>query len=225
MFFFISFILSCTDNDDKKIINDTPAEVTLQQRLDNGETPYQIYLSNNSLLNSLYGLHYQGGIIFYLNTSNGTGLISSEINQSYQGSEVMHWGCETLDISASENSSIGFGQANTSAVVTNCSQLDTAASVCDFLILNGYSDWYLPSKDELNLMYQNLDLNGFGDFKNNTTVHIGSSIYFSAYYWSSTQSSTDIDKAWVQSFENGLQLDFEVGFKSFYHMVRAVRNF
>ncbi len=51
---------------------------TVQERLDDGETPKQIYNSNNSLLNDLYGKLYGGGIIATFNTANGTGIILAE---------------------------------------------------------------------------------------------------------------------------------------------------
>ena len=53
---------------------------------------------------------------------------------------------------------------------------------------NGYDDWYLPSKDELNKLYLNKD--AIGGFVNAT-------------YWSSTQSSSTL--AWFQIFSTGTQ--------------------
>jgi hypothetical protein len=130
-------------------------EQSLQERLDNGETPFEIYQSDNSLLEQLYGLTYQGGLIFYLNTINGTGFIAANENQTYNNYEIADWGCENIAISQAENSSIGSGFTNTNSIVTNCSSIGIAAEVCYSLQLNGFSDWFLPSKDELNLMYNN----------------------------------------------------------------------
>lgn len=50
---------------------------TVQKRLDDGETPKQIYDSSNALLGQLYGKNYGGGMIVSYNTSTGTGLILS----------------------------------------------------------------------------------------------------------------------------------------------------
>ena len=66
----------------------TTSDATLQERLDYGQTPYQIYLSDNSLLEDLYGLSYQGGLIFYLDVINGIGMIAAPTNQG-----TAQWGC------------------------------------------------------------------------------------------------------------------------------------
>lgn len=69
-----------------------------------------------------------------------------------------------------------------------------AARLCKVLVyeVNGevFKDWFLPSKDELNLMYENLHKNGLGSFADK-------------YYWSSSESSAD--DAWVQNFDDGDQ--------------------
>ena len=88
------------------------------------------------------------------------------------------------------------------------SSICPAASACDNLTSSGYTDWYLPSKDELDMMYVNLHLQGLGGFANN-------------YYWSSTEY--DILNAWFQNFASGYQ---DGGNKaSSYVVVRAVRAF
>lgn len=205
-------------------------EQSLQERLDNGETPCDIYQSDNSLLDGLYGLTYQGGLIFYLNTNDCTGLLATSENQTYNNYEITDWGCENINISGAEYSTIGSGSTNTNAILSNCPSIGIAAEVCNSLQLNGFSDWFLPSKDELNLMYTNLHLNGLGNFKESITVHIpnsngGTDIHYTIYYWSSTQSSDYNNMAWVQTFSDGSQYDVESGIKSFKHMIRAVRSF
>ena len=67
---------------------------------------------------------------------------------------------------------------------------DYAARLCDVLEyeVNGevFNDWFLPSLDELNLMYQNLYKRGLSSFP------------YIYYYWSSSESSAY--NAWVQHF-------------------------
>ena len=87
---------------------------------------------------------------------------------------------------------------------------NTAKTACDELILNGYSDWRLPTKDELNAIYVNLKKLG-----------VGGQGFASNFYWSSTgvvYSGT----AWLQDFSIGNQYNYDKGFK---YDVRAVRAF
>ena len=139
----------------------------------------------------LIGDTYQGGIVFYLDDSGG-GLIAAPSDQS-GGAE---WGCYELLIQGANDANIGAGNQNTIDIITGCSQPEIAAVLCSNLTLNGYDDWFLPSKAELNLMYVNLSLQGLGDFSVNNGPGTG-------LYWSSTQS--DSDNAWEQNFNNGFQ--------------------
>ncbi|MBT3612376.1 MAG: DUF1566 domain-containing protein [Flavobacteriales bacterium] len=116
-------------------------------------------------------------------------------------------------MSGADGTAIGTGSQNTIDIVNaNCSPNTSgnsiAANICDTLTLGGYSDWYLPSKFELNEMYLNLHQQGLGGFAGN-------------YYWSSTEY--DNNDAWVQNFTNGYQY-FTIKF-NFYFSVRAVRAF
>ena len=93
-----------------------------------------------------------------------------------------------------------------------------AAKVCnDYSITVNeitYSDWFLPSKDELNQMYQNRETI-------NTTAAANSGSNFSInYYWSSTE--VDNNFAWGQSFNVGGQDYYN---KELTNFVRAVRAF
>jgi hypothetical protein len=78
------------------------------------------------------------------------------------------------------------GAPNTSKLAAYT--IEHAAKVCDQLTANGHSDWYLPSSNELSVMYTNrFDLQ-----MNNAT------------YWSSTEA--DSMKAMAQSFSSGMQM-------------------
>ena len=102
---------------------------------------------------------------------------------------------------------IGTGSANIEAIVTSQGDGSYAAQLCRDLTEGGYSDWFLPSKDELNLMYINLYQQGIGGFAED-------------YYWSSSED--DANLAWAQSFNDGDQGD---GGKAIAFRVRAVRAF
>ena len=75
---------------------------------------------------------------------------------------------------------------DTANIITDCSTVGIAARLCYNSGLNGYNDWFLPSQDELNLLYLQKDI--IGGFKG-------------SYYWSSTQK--DNNEAWEQNFITG----------------------
>ena len=143
---------------------------------------------------------YQGGIIFYLD-GNGGGLIAAPSDQSPHE----EWGCYGTSVAGADGTAIGTGAQNTIDILNGCSQAGTAADICANLTLGGYSDWFLPSKDELNEMYLNKAV--IGGFANDN-------------YWSSTEY--DNNGAWLQVFDSGSQ--YNVG-KGNYFVVRAVRAF
>jgi hypothetical protein len=102
---------------------------------------------------------------------------------------------------------VGTGLTNTNAIVSGCTTSNIAARICYNLSLDGYDDWFLPSKEELYLMYANLKMNGLGSFT-------------ASYYWSSSQYSSTA--AWILSFSSG---GSTTGSKSSVYYVRAVRAF
>ncbi|MDR1148112.1 MAG: hypothetical protein LBK66_05720 [Spirochaetaceae bacterium] len=105
--------------------------------------------------------------------------------------------------------SVGTGKQNTEIIakfMQSVGERGTAAQICDSLVAEGFDDWFLPSKDELNLMYINLKAKGLGEFGNNA-------------YWSS--SERDRDPMW-QNFYDGYQSSHDNN-KRF--SVRAIRAF
>jgi hypothetical protein len=114
------------------------------------------------------GDNFGGGKVFYLFRSGLGGLVSAstDLTGSYP------YGCPGDFIIGAQHSGIGSGNINTSAVVAQCTDTAIAAKKCSDLVLNGYDDWYLPSKDELQQLY--LERSKIGGF---TAVD----------YWSSTQ--------------------------------------
>lgn len=151
------------------------------------------------------GAKYGGGTIFYIDNTDAHGLIAANNDQSASNG----WGCEGVPVPGTL-AQIGSGQANTNAIIQKCSTGQTAARVCDELILNGYSDWFLPSKDELNEMYVHKEAIG------------GFSI---TAYWSSTEYKSEAPYgmlAWLQWFNTGDQFYSLKGNDCY---VRAIRAF
>jgi len=104
----------------------------------------------------------------------------------------------------------GTGQSNTTIIVAwlnSHSETGKAAQVCDALVYGGYSDWFLPSRDELRLMCTNLKVFGVGGFAYN-------------YYFGSTECGTH--SAWSIYFDDGEGLSHK---KSSASRVRAARAF
>jgi hypothetical protein len=102
------------------------------------------------------------------------------------------------------------GDSNTKKIISRTAfngSTYPAAEACDNLVSGGYTDWYLPSKDELDMMYVNLHLQGLGGFANDM-------------YWSSTENESN--DAWSQDFDGGSQF---VNSKNGAPYVRAVRAF
>ena len=90
--------------------------------------------------------------------------------------------------------------------MNGCSTAGIAARICGDLVLGGYSDWYLPSKGELNQLYLN-------------RVAVG--VFYVNWYWSSSEG--DSNGAWEQNFANGIQTN---SIKYYgYNIVHAVRAF
>lgn len=142
---------------------------------------------------------------------SGGGLISSTSDQATRAT----WGCYGTTIVGADGEAIGTGIQNTIDIETDCTSSGTAADICANLTIDGYSDWFLPSKSELNLMYENigngnaLGLGNVGNFTSN-------------WYWSSTEE--DSNSAWYQSFSNNF-LQYFINKNNTYGDVRAIRAF
>jgi hypothetical protein len=159
------------------------------------------------------GKKYQGGIIFYLDSTGQHGLIAAltDIKNSTGSLLGMQWGSYTAV--GTTGTAIGTGQANTTAIIASQGAGAYAAKLCDDFVSGAYKDWYLPSKDELALMYSNIGPGSTGFLTN-----VGG--FVSDYYWSSSEVGSG--NAWTQYFGSGSQYNFS---KSYTLYVRPVRAF
>jgi len=150
-----------------------------------GYGPELTFKTQAGVSGAAIGQFYAGGLVFYLDETGDHGLVCATSDL-----EPMNicWGCQGTLISGT-HTDIGTGAANTATILANCAEEGIAARLCDELELNGYTDWYLPSKDELNLIYYNLKL--------------ANPIDFAQQYWSSSEN--DAISAWNQIFRDGGQ--------------------
>ncbi|MDR2731145.1 MAG: DUF1566 domain-containing protein [Treponema sp.] len=149
-----------------------------------------------------------GGIVFYDkgNDSDGWRYLEAAPAGAVFTAE---WGAYGQD-AAGTSAAVGTGRSNTEIIAAKLSsskESGRAAQVCSILNIKGFNDWFLPSKDELNLMYRNLKQKGLGNFNND-------------WYWSSSQAGDN--GAWNQNFRNGYQ---EGNSKNTIGSVRAIRAF
>jgi surface protein len=156
---------------------------------------------NNCGLTFYIGQSYQGGIITYIDSTGQHGLIAATADQS----SGIQWYNGSFGATGATGTAIGTGLTNTNAIIAAQGSGSYAASIARDYNGGGYTDWSLPSKDELNQLYVNRAAIGGFDYE---------------YYWSSTEY--DIQYAWLQDFGNGGQ---DVTDKASAANVRAVRTF
>ena len=208
-------------------------------------TPTTTTLAPTTTTTTLAPLVYQvgdpgpsGGIIFYKDLNRPAGSQYFEVacagwpDGTCGGSDLTDqrpaWGCEGTSITDADGIAIGTGEQNTTditAIVGGCATSGIAARLANDLTLGGQTDWFLPSKDELNALCKwahndtvnaicNNDGSGsswpltYGDFSYD-------------YYWSSSELSGTIANS--QGLNDGYQTPFYA--KSNLAYVRPVRSF
>ena len=159
-----------------------------------------------------------GGIVFWIDETGQHGLVCAKTDQS----TGIRWNAGTDTHTMALDDGPLAGEMNTFIIIANQGLGDGfsyAAYICYRLqITEGvktYGDWYLPSKEELNLMYQNRTA------INTTSQANGGTTFASDTYWSSTEVANG-SVAWNQDFVGGGQGN---NYKYNSNRVRAVRTF
>ena len=157
------------------------------------------------------GRAYGGGMIIYVGPTGDHGLIISDTNQTSST-----WGCTGTLIG---NTTDGYfsGSQNTINIVSVCNE-NGAAKVCSDLSLGGYTDWYLPSGQEL------WKFTSLGIVAYNNAIYEVNINATSGSYWSSTEYSSN--EARAKSWSNaGNNFPASVQNKSTTKQVRCIRSF
>jgi hypothetical protein len=139
-----------------------------------------------------------GGTVFYITDGGFHGM---EVAPSgwYGGSDPTSAWSTITNIAigvAAQGTVIGTGSLNTSAIKTQNGGAASTAQLCRDYTGGGKSDWFLPSKDELNAIWVNLVDDGFA-------ANSGVGGFFNGDYWSSSEVNNSY--TWGQSFSNGFQ--------------------
>ena len=124
------------------------------------------------------GDSYGGGIVAYLYQSGDPGYVAGQchgiiVSTSDQSSAATWWNGSSILVNTT-SAAYGSGTSNTSYIVSAQGSGSYAAKICYDLVAGGYSDWVLPSSDDLNKI--NLNKGLIGTFTTNDE------------YWSSTES-------------------------------------
>jgi hypothetical protein len=119
------------------------------------------------------------------------------------------WGLNGTDISGT-GTQLGTGRQNSAFLLERMYQAgerNRAVQYCAAYTEGGFTDWFLPSKNELDLIYRNLHTDGYVTLTDN-------------YYWSSSQYNDSY--VWCQLFQDGAQ---GYGNKNYTFCVRPIRSF
>jgi len=182
--------------------------------------PYALYAANAGTATGggnfthYIGEEYGGGVIFHLWKDNAGvehGLIVALTDQSTSQA----WSNVTsAEIGTSAQSSWD-GLSNSNSIVGQGGHTSSAAKLCLDLVSGGQSDWYLPSIQELNMLWNN-----YYTVSRALSQISGATQLSKSVYWSSSESSNIY--AWTFYFSYG---DSNLYSKYNTNYVRAVRAF
>jgi len=118
-----------------------------------------------------------GGIIFYDKGNDGDGWRYLEAAPTDQSTGIQWFNGKDL-LTSSGKTEIGSGRHNTQLITKRQGKGNYAASLCANLSLGGFTDWFLPSKDEIAQLYKNI-------------VRLGLSDFAADMYWTSSELSAN----------------------------------
>ncbi len=140
-----------------------------------------------------------GGIIFYDkgSYSNGWRYLETAPKGWYDGANDpwfdLEWGCYEITVGGT-STDIGTGKENTIRILANgCAEADNPVRLAADATINDYTDWFLPSRDEVHELYHNL---------NNLGANFHSTFGYLLLSYTSSSELDDIS-AWGIDFGTG----------------------
>ena len=208
-------------------INDVSTPSTTTETSNISATGYYYYDAPNDIWKVMgepsttysVGDFAQGGIVFWVDETGQHGLVAAKEDHSTS----IRWNAGTDGITRATGDGPFSGELNTTIIIASQVSIgddgnDYAGQICnDLQITEGgktYGDWYLPSREELNVMFQNkatIDA---------TALANGGAVFSASFYWSSTED--DSSNANAQNLSSGFQFGVAKGNTE---RVRAVRAF
>lgn len=162
---------------------------------------------------------YGGGIVFYVSKDN-EGIEHGLIVSPADLDSACSWSSTSAFIGPAAESTFN-GKENTKAIVEKTANERSAALLCDTSTLGGYHDWYLPSIQELNILWNN-----WYSIKKVFYQLPGTSPLAEAAYWSSTEDDATTFAWYFGMYVGGSDGDTAgVTYKDEVFHVRAVRAF
>jgi hypothetical protein len=164
------------------------------------------------------GEEFGGGVIFHLWKDNA-GVEHGLIVDKTDLSTAQVWSNIDQTLIGPSAQSSWDGLSNSNAIVTQAGHTNSAAALCLNSTNGGQSDWYLPSIDELSLLWHSR----FNVNKSLSTIGGATVLSNTTYYWSSTERP--LSYAWYFGFDSGSAYNYDGANKSGANYVRAVRAF
>ena len=163
------------------------------------------------------GESFGGGVIFHL-WKDALGVEHGLIVDKTDLSTSQAWSNIDQNLIGSTAQSSWDGLSNSNAIVGQAGHTNSAAVLCLNSTNGGQSDWYLPSIQELNMLWNNYYTVA------RSLTQISGATQLETYYWSSRESGSSF--AWVFNFGSGsANGDQSDGVKFLTYSVRAVRAF
>ncbi len=113
-------------------------------------------LSVSTNITVAIGQCYAGGKVAYIYLPGDPGYVAGQVNGIIVAPSdigAAAWGCAGTNVPGATSYALGSGAANTAAILAACTTPGIAARMCDDVVLNGYSDWHLPSRHELDKVW------------------------------------------------------------------------